>query len=189
MEQRRLRLRRAAHRTGVQQGLVPLQAHELELEGRLYQLQGPVQPVQGIEGVKDEGEGRRIGPPLHRHRLHHLREVGGQAQPLQIGSDAPELLEGLRLVEGEVVPVFKQGHVRIDQELGRGGQGTALPAAAPGLDRALAPLSGEHGEQLVRLLVVDLPEHQALGADVHGLPSTIMYAGAPRPRAQPFTLR
>ena len=72
-----------AHRTGVQQGLVPLQAHELELEGRLYQLQGPVQPVQGIEGVKDEGEGRRIGPPLHRHRLHHLREVGGQAQPLQ----------------------------------------------------------------------------------------------------------
>ena len=188
MEQRRLRLRRAAHRAGVQQGLVPLQAHELELEGRLYQLQGPVQPVQGIEGVKDEGEGRRIGPPLHRHRLHHLREVGGQAQPLQIGSDAPELLEGLRLVEGEVVPVFKQGHVRIDQELGRGGQGTALPAAAPGLDRALAPLSGEHGEQLVRLLVVDLPEHQALGADVHGLPST-MYAGAPRPRAQPFTLR
>ena len=166
------RLGHAADGAGVHQGLIPRQAHEAQLVGSLYQGQGLVELIQGVQGVEDQRQGCRVGPPLHRHGLHHLCEVGGQAQLHHVGLHVPELLEGFRLVEGEVVPVLEQGHVRVDQQLGRGRQRAPLPAAAPGLDGAPAPLGGEDGENLVRLFVVDLPEHQPLGADVRAAHSS-----------------
>src|SRR5699024_10811489 len=41
---------------------------------------------------------------------------------------------------------------------------------------ALAPLGGEDGENLVRLLVVDLPQHQTLRGNVHLRPSPLLVA-------------
>jgi hypothetical protein len=113
-----LRLGQAADGAGVQQRLVACQAQQLELKGRLYQRQGLLQLVQGIHGVEDEGQKPGVRPSLLGHQLGDLGKIGAQSQLLHVLPDAPEELQRLRLVEGKIIPVLEQRHVRPDQKLG-----------------------------------------------------------------------
>ena len=163
-----LRLGHAADGAGVQQRLIPDEGEELELKDRLDQRQGLVQPVQRVRGaLREEGEDGGIGLLLPHHSLQHLGKIGAKGHLLHVGAHAPEELQRLGLVEGVVVPVGEEGHLRVDQQLGGGRQAAPLPAAAPGLDRHLPPGAGEHGEDLIRFFIIDLPQDDPLCGEQH----------------------
>ena len=76
---------------------------------------------------------------------------------------AAEQLDGVcRVQHGPLAP-FIQGHLGIRQQLAGCGHAAALAPGAPGDDRQLPPVRGQHGENLVRVPGIGLPQHQAAG--------------------------
>ena len=162
-------LRRATDRAGVQQRLISGEAEQPELKDRLHQGPGLFQGVQRVEAVEQQGEQLRAGLSLLGGGLRHLGKIGGQGQGLQVLAHRPELFQGVGLGEGGKLPPLGQGELRVHQQLAGRGELAVLPPAAPGLHRALAPVPGEDGENLVRLFIVGLPQDDSLGGQAHGL--------------------
>ncbi len=157
----------AAHRTGVQQGLIPRQTHGPQLEGRLHQPQGPVQPIQGVEAVQQQGEQLRTGQPLHHQQLRHLGKITAKGKFLQILPHPAEFPVHRRLLDGPAPPVLVQHHIGPHQQLAARGDGAPLSPAAPGGGGEPPRLLGEQCQDLIRLLVGGLPQNKGLGLQVH----------------------
>ena len=157
------RLLGAADGATLQHGGIAGEAEEFQLKGRLHQGPGFLQGVQGVEGVEEEGEQLRRSLPLLGGGLGDLGKVGGQGQVLQVLAHRPELLQRVCLGEGGELPPLREGHLGIDQQLAGGGEFAVLSPAAPGLHGALAQVPGEDGEDLIRFLIVGLPQDDSLG--------------------------
>ena len=167
MEAGLLRGGTAAHRTGIQQGLIPRQTHGPQFEGRLHQPQGPVQPVQGVEAVQQQREQFRTGQTLHRQKLRHLSKIAAQRKFFQILPHPAKFPVHCRLLDGPAPPVLVQHHIGPHQQLTACGDGAPLFPAAPGRGSEPPRLLGEQREDLIRLLVGGLPQDKGLGLQVH----------------------
>ena len=118
-----------------------------------------------------DGVGHAGGGGLHLMALA-VRQPDAGDEGIDGGEIVPQaekLLHRDRLVERPAPLVAEERHLRKGQKLRSGGKLASLAHGAPRAERKLALPFREDGEDLVRLLIAHLPQHQAARRVEHGM--------------------